>query len=211
MGTEDLPWAHTRAEWDQAWSQSRHLETMRGQYLGFFFTAVLGVTAVVGPKVDVDTARSLVVIAALALVLELLSAALYLAVVRLNSVYYWYQRIIFAIRDETLGSPPAAVDLSAFATPPSPSDRPRWAAMLATTSGVSRTVPRLGVYSFAAILAAIMVRVATMPHRSTTAIVICAGALAAGIAIAAFSIWVLPPIEADSQVSRPDSQHNVPT
>ena len=27
--------------WDQAWEQSRHLEVLRGQYLGFFFTAVL--------------------------------------------------------------------------------------------------------------------------------------------------------------------------
>ncbi len=194
MISDELDWAHTRAEWDQSWSHARHLETMRGQYLGFFFTAVLGVTAIVGPKLDVDSERSLVVVAALALVLEILSATLYVAVRRLNSVYHWYQQIIIAIRNETLARPPAAVDLTRFDKAPTSIERgPKWAQTLATTGGTSWLVLFLGIVSLVAVLVAVAIRVATMPHPSTTAIVICLIALACGILVASTCLWILPP------------------
>jgi hypothetical protein len=79
----------TMREWEQAWIHTRHLESMRGQYLGFFFTAVLGVTAFAGPRLadgSLRTPASLLTVAMLALGLQLASGFIYLAIVRLNEV-----------------------------------------------------------------------------------------------------------------------------
>jgi hypothetical protein len=192
MTSDDLGWAHTRAEWDQAWNQARHLETMRGQWLGFFFTAVLGVTAVAGPRLSADNSKSLLVIAALALVLEVLSAALYLAVVRLNTVHHYYDQIILSIRDETISSPPAAVDLSMHRLPPGWPRDGRLGA-LATTKGVSRFVLFLGVVVFVLVLAGDLVRTTMTPGVSTTTVALCSVAFSLGLVIAGFCVWVLYP------------------
>lgn len=87
--THQDQYAYVMGEWEQSWIQSRHLETMRGQYLGFFFTAVLGVTAIAGPGLIDDSLRttgSLQILAALALGLQTLTGFLYLAVTRINAV-----------------------------------------------------------------------------------------------------------------------------
>jgi hypothetical protein len=42
------------AEFDQAWTHYRHVESMRTQYLGFFFTISLGSTALAVPTVSAD-------------------------------------------------------------------------------------------------------------------------------------------------------------
>ena len=79
--------AYVMSEWEQSWVHYRHLESMRGQYLGFFFSAVLGVTAVAGPQLIDDslrTAGSLAVVATLLAGLQTLAAFLYLAVARIN-------------------------------------------------------------------------------------------------------------------------------
>jgi hypothetical protein len=109
------------------------METMSGQWLGFFFTAVLGVVAIAGPQLDSDSSRSLLLIAVLALVLNVLSAALYLAVTRLSQIHHYYDQIIYAIRDETISRPPAAVDLSLYRRPPA-------TGKLTSTKGVSQLV-----------------------------------------------------------------------
>ena len=40
--------------WEQVWAHSRHLETMRSQYLGFFFTAALAVAAIAAKDLAKD-------------------------------------------------------------------------------------------------------------------------------------------------------------
>jgi hypothetical protein len=182
---DDLSWAHTRAEWEQAWNQVRHLETMRGQWLAFFFTALLGVVAGAGPRLDANSSRSLVLIAALALALETLSAAIFLAVARLNKVHHYYDQIILAIRNATITSPPAAVDLSDYVQAPAPPFG-GIARVLASTKGVSQFVLLFGVAIFAATLAGDVIRVATISSISTPATVLIAVAFTAGLAIAGF-------------------------
>jgi hypothetical protein len=204
--TDDLGWAHTRAEWDQAWNQVRHFETMRGQWLGFFFTAVLGVTAIAGPRLHADSSRSVLVIAVLALVLEAWSAALYLAVARLNEVHRYNDKIIFAIRDKTVESPPAAVDISAYRRPPSP-PRQGWAGNLASTKGASQLVLILGVDLFAFALIADLVRAATLATVSVPAVALCSLASCAGIAIAGFCVWARhPAFRSQPRDERPHGQ-----
>lgn len=128
----------TEAEWVQAWNQARHFEAMRGQWLGFFFTVVIGVLALAGPNVDIDKADSRVLIAVLALVLEVFSVAVYLVVARLNQVHRYSDTVITAIRDGTSES--ATVPLEGdLARAPGPPRRGR-AGKLATTKGVSEAV-----------------------------------------------------------------------
>jgi heme/copper-type cytochrome/quinol oxidase subunit 4 len=118
MEDVDRELSYVKQEWDEAWAQSRHLETMRGQYLGFFFTVVLGVTAIAGPRLAKDSLRSadaLLILAALALGLQVLSGFLYLAIVRLNAVLAYYLKIIFAIRDVMMPLTRAAVGLTPYA------------------------------------------------------------------------------------------------
>jgi hypothetical protein len=89
--------------WEEAWAQSRHLEAMRSQYLGFFFTVLLGVT-LFGAKEVADqgfrTATSLVLFSILALGVELLATFLLLAVARIGDVLAKYATVIEAIRDD---------------------------------------------------------------------------------------------------------------
>ncbi len=163
-------------EWEQAWAHTRHLESMRGQYLGFFFTAVLGVTAIAGPSLADDslgTSGSLLTVAVLAVALQLLSGFLYLAIIRLNEVLGYYLKIILAIKAWMLSSG-SAVDLSPYAEPPKP-PRP-WAG----TSGVSQRVLQVGLVGFPIALIGTVVRSADVTGLSATTVT-CAVALAVAV------------------------------
>jgi len=90
--------------WDEVWAHSRHLETMRSQYLGFFFTAVLAVTAIAAKDLAANgmrTTGSLVAFAALMLGVEVLTAFMLLAVKRIGHVLGEYRKSVLAIRDSS--------------------------------------------------------------------------------------------------------------
>jgi len=138
--------AYVMSEWDQSWVHYRHLESMRGQYLGFFFTAVLGVTAVAGPRLIDDslrTAGSLAVVTALLAGLQTLAAFLYLAVARMNVAIGVHADRIKAIRDQMIPASREVVDLGPFAGAPR-ANKP-WA----STSGVATHVLALALFPFA--------------------------------------------------------------
>lgn len=171
------------SEWEQAWAQSRHLETMRGQYLGFFFTAVLGVTAIAGPRLIDDslgTTESLQVIAALALGLQMLSGFLYLAVTRINAVLIVHKKRIFAIRDVMVPASSAIVDLGGFTRPPQPTND--WA----RTSGVAMHTLGLGLVIFPVVLAGVVVRSVQIRGLSVTT-GFCLTVLLIGLAVSLFA------------------------
>lgn len=165
--------------WDEAWAQYRHMETMRGQYLGFFFTAVLGVAAVAGPQLADDstlsTSSALLTIATLATGLQILSGFLYVAVTRLNKVLAHYKTVMFnaavAIATRT------GEDLSPYSLPPEPT-KP-WA----STNGVSKLVLRLGLIGFPLVLAGTFARAAEVTGMSVTTW-LCGAALAIAVGAA---------------------------
>ncbi len=144
-------------ECEQAWAQSRHLETMRSQYLGFFFTAVLAVVALAGPRVadaGLRTSASLATIAALAFGLHLLSAFLFLAVRRMNVVLNHYtKRIISLALELKAGLPIRQPNQGAVRPPVEAADAPR-VSRLASPSGSSRDYLAAGVVVFPFVLAA---------------------------------------------------------
>jgi hypothetical protein len=167
-------------EWEQAWAHSRHLETTRGQYLGFFFTAVLGVTAIAGPRLADDafgSPSSLTILAVLLLGLLSLNAFLYLAVIHLNAVLSYYLRIIFLIRKTMIPASQENVDLTPVERPPDPV-RP-WAG----TSNVAENVLRAGLITFPIVLAGTAVRSADLLGWSTTTL-FCAAAFVVGFLVA---------------------------
>lgn len=172
--------AYAMREWEQAWAHSRHLEIMRGQYLGFFFTAVLGVTAIAGPRLAEDSFRSpssLLILAALVVGMQCLTAFLYLAVIRLNAVLSYYLRIIFVIRNTMIPASSGVVDLTPLQRPPD-LVRP-WAG----TSNVAENVLRLGLVGFLLVLVGTMVRALNLLGWTTTTI-FCSVALATGLLVA---------------------------
>lgn len=90
--------------WEQVWAHSRHLETMRSQYLGFFFTAALAVTAIAAKDLADDglkTSGSLIAFSALMLGLEVLTAFLLLAVKRIGDVLSQYRNSEQLIRGDS--------------------------------------------------------------------------------------------------------------
>jgi hypothetical protein len=182
MSAEERGIEFTMREWEQAWSHTRHLESMRGQYLGFFFTAVLGVTAIAGPRLaenSLRTSSALLTVAALALGLQLLSGFLYLAIIRLNEVLGYYLKIILAIKAWMLSSG-TAVDLSPYAETPRPPHP--WAG----TSGVSQHVLQVGLVAFPMVLIGTIVRsiaVAGLSATTVACVVAFALALATGFAV----------------------------
>lgn len=164
MSSEERGIEFTMREWEQAWAHTRHLESMRGQYLGFFFTAVLGVTAIAGPRLATDSLRSsssLLTVAALAVGLQVLSGFLYLAIIRINEVLGYYLKIVLDIKAWMLSSG-AAVDLSPHAKTPKP-PRP-WAG----TSGISQLVLQAGLVGFPVVLAGTTVRAAEVMGLKVT-------------------------------------------
>jgi hypothetical protein len=165
--------------WDEAWAHHRHVEVMRGQFLGFFFTAVLGVTAIAGPGLADDSLRSagsLLILAALAIGLQVLAGFLYLAVVRLNVVLGYYHDLIHDLGGSMDTSPAVAARLAAG--PPDPPRR--WAG----TSGVTQLVLALGLVLFPLVLAATVARSADLTGMSTTT-TLCVAAFVASLATVA--------------------------
>jgi hypothetical protein len=153
MGTERGD-EFTLLRWDQAWSHYRHLEVLRAQYLGFFFTAVLAVTAFAGPQLASDSLRTsgdLLIVAALAFGLELLSGFLFLVVARLNDVLDFYLLQIQEIsawmsEDET------SLDLEKFDQAPL-APRP-WS----DHEPIAEAVLKTGLYGFLVLSIAVLAR-----------------------------------------------------
>jgi hypothetical protein len=111
-GDEDYSALRFRA-WDQAWEHSRHLETLRGQYLGFFFAAVLGALAITSGDLasqDPASSGSSAFAAGVALVLQVLAASLLFAVRRLGGVMQHYEAVRAEIRDEVFDALPAGTN-----------------------------------------------------------------------------------------------------
>ena len=134
---ENLKWRR----WDQAWSQSRHLETMRSQYLGFFFTVFLGLTAFSATQLGSDslgTSFDLVVFAAILLGLDVLSGFLLLAVARIGDVLRYYTSVIVAIEESSVGSA-TRHDLGWLASIPL-SEKTTLRRRLRSTQGVAESV-----------------------------------------------------------------------
>jgi hypothetical protein len=164
----------TLQAWDQAWQQARHLETMRSQYLGFFFTAVLGVTALAGPRLADDSLRSagdLLTVAALTVALELLTGFLYISVIRVNKVLGHYTTRIELI-SSWMGDNGAVLDLASFVRESPPARR--WAG----TSGSAQVVLRSSLLGLPFLSAAIVLRTISL---SDSAVVI--GCCALGLAL----------------------------
>jgi hypothetical protein len=178
---DDRSIAYAMSAWDQAWTHYRHLETTRDQYLGFFFTAVLGVIAIAGPRLADDSfssPSSLVILATLTVGLEFLTAFLYLAVIRLNSVLAQYLKVIAAFLETFVPASREVVDLRELANLPVPV-RP-WAA----TSRVAENVLRLGLLGLLVVLGGTLVRAVGVLGWSTTTLY-CVAAMVAGLITAA--------------------------
>ena len=172
---EELKW---RA-WDQAWEQSRHLETMRSQYLGFFFTVALGASVFGGKQIADDalgTPGSMVLLCALALGLEFLAGVLLLGVMRIGEVLGHYLGVIVAIQSEVAaGTSPPWLKL--------PPRREGW-----------RSTHRAAQIAFGAALAAMpfailaaLIRSVTVDGVPTATVVVCAGSFIVGVALSAFA------------------------
>lgn len=105
--------------WEQAWSHSRHLESMRSQYLGFYFTAVLAVTAVTAKELaggGLKTTGALIAFSALVLGLEALAAFLLMAIKRIGFVLGSYRKSVLAIKNSLPGGDESWADLPGPAT-----------------------------------------------------------------------------------------------
>ena len=188
--SEDRTWEVAQAEWLQAWNQVRHFETMRGQWLGFFFTVIIGVLAVAGPRLDVGESASLALIAALAIALQLFSSALYLVVSRLNEVHTYNDMIIYKLRSRMQEE--ADVFGTIPAHPPAP-PRAMRVGTLGTTKGVSEYV----LFGSGAMLAVILgldaVRAFTTSGITAETRVFTLAAAPFGVALVAFSWWIRRP------------------
>jgi hypothetical protein len=159
--------------WEQSWSQLRHLESMRSQYLGFFFSIVLGVTALAGPRLADDSLRSsgdLLTVATLIVSVELLAGFLYISVVRVNGVMGHYTDRIESI-SSWMRDNGAMLDLASFARESPPSHR--WAG----TSGSAELVLRSCLVGLPFLSAGIALRAVDV-SSSALVIVCCALAFA---------------------------------
>jgi hypothetical protein len=90
------------AESTQAWDHYRHVENQRNSYIGFFLTANLGFTALVGTVSAIVKARFLgwptVALGFAFLFFECLSIGIFLAIRRFDSVLNLYAQIIVDAR-----------------------------------------------------------------------------------------------------------------
>jgi len=89
-------------DYQQAWDHTRHLETMRSQYLGFLFTIALGSIALGVPVVGsgaLNNPVQLVALSSFLAVLFLITVLIYISVRRFGIVYAQYQDAIYLIRD----------------------------------------------------------------------------------------------------------------
>jgi hypothetical protein len=168
--------------WAESWNHSRHLETMRSQYLGFFFTASLAVAAFAAPDVakgHLSTSASLILLAVLVFGLDLLAGFLILAVARIGEVLGHYQRAQREIQAEVVGDKtPSWLEL------PQSSPRRR----LRSTQGASEGVLQLALVGFPAILLVASVRSFTVDRipLGTQVIVSVSLVAAAAVSVACF-------------------------
>lgn len=90
-------------EYDQAWQHYRHVETARSQYLGFFFTAVLGSLGLLTNMLDdlsiVDAPMKVLGSLAIGWVLFVLSYFLFASVLKMGAVLAGYERVMALARE----------------------------------------------------------------------------------------------------------------
>ncbi|HEX4435258.1 MAG TPA: hypothetical protein VH061_00535 [Solirubrobacteraceae bacterium] len=175
--------------WDEAWAQSRHLETMRSQYLGFFFTVLLAAAFFAikeGAKGGWLSSTALLLPVFLAIGVELLAAALLAFVRRIGEVLVYYTRVVVAIRDDQLVD--VGPDRPSWAEPWPLSNTigPRW--RLRSTQGASQLVLEASIVATTAALLALAIRVTTLKSASTALIVFCIVAAVMGAVIAALML-----------------------
>ncbi|HTX67955.1 MAG TPA: hypothetical protein VMH50_02265, partial [Thermoleophilia bacterium] len=93
---------HLEREWEQAWTHYRHLESSRMQYLGFFFTVLLGAVTVAAALAKyLPSALATLAIAALTFLVFLLAVSLYISIRKTGFVLWRYSRILQTIRQES--------------------------------------------------------------------------------------------------------------
>jgi len=88
-------------EFDQAWNHYRHLESLRSQYLGFFFTLTIGTAAFAVPalrKPSLDQAPTVLAAGAFLTIYCLFIMTLYLAVRKAGVVMDQYDDVIQYVR-----------------------------------------------------------------------------------------------------------------
>ena len=170
--------------WGESWNQSRHLETMRSQYLGFFFTATLAVVAFAAPDIakgHLRTSASLILLAVLVFGLDLLAGFLRLAVARIGEVLARYQQVQATIQAEIVGE---GVPVPSWLVLPRSSPRPR----LRSTQGASAGVLRLAVAGFPVVLAFATARAFTVDDVPVITGLIVAAALAVATGVSAYCL-----------------------
>jgi heme/copper-type cytochrome/quinol oxidase subunit 4 len=92
-------------EYHQVWEHARHMETMRSQYLGFFFTVTLGLAVLAVPTISAGALNNparLVVLSGFLTVFFLFTAFIYIAIRKTGVVYGRYVGAIHLIRDHFL-------------------------------------------------------------------------------------------------------------
>lgn len=149
--------------WEQVWTQSRHLEGMRSQYLGFFFTALLAITAVAGKGLadhQLATDASLVTFALLLAGLQLLTGFLLMAIRRIGMVLLGYSQSIKLIRQSMADPQPAWAELPERST-----------SGLLSTQRAAESVLWASLVLFAAALLASAVRAVTVSVGEGTQVV----------------------------------------
>jgi hypothetical protein len=180
-------------QWDEAWAHYRHLETMRGQFLGFFFAALLGLTAFAANEVADDalaTSGSLVAFSAVTLGLDLLAVTLLLALVRIGEVLAHYQKIILAIEREIRGRLDPAVT-EGWPELPRGSASTGFVSSLRSTQGAAEAVLKLAVLALPLGLIATALRSATVGGIPWMTVILCIACLGVGLALSAGCLRVL--------------------
>jgi hypothetical protein len=182
----DLMWK----SWDEAWAQSRHLESMRSQYLGFFFTVLLA-TVIFAIKEGAESSwlssNALILSVTSALAVELLATALLASVRRIGEVLTYYTRVIAAIRDERIVA--LGRDRPSWAEPWPLWNTigPRW--RLRSTQGAAQLVLETSVVITTVALLALATRIVTLRSTSSALMVFGVAAAVMGVVLAAL---VLP-------------------
>src|SRR5450759_4654560 len=94
------------AEFGEAWSHYRHIEVMRQQYVGLFFSLLIGVsglTATLAPKVDLSLPASLLGAAGLMWALSVFSMLLFANIRKMGRVLGAYEATMKFVREEVYG------------------------------------------------------------------------------------------------------------
>jgi hypothetical protein len=89
--------------WEQAWAQSRHVESMRSQYLGFYFVVAVATGGVVAKQLadgGTDSDASALVWASAGVALDVITAFVLLAVLRFGEVLTAYSQTIWIILEQ---------------------------------------------------------------------------------------------------------------